>query len=268
MKNLINIGVDKLSELPINSLNLRMRGKDWRLFHKRRKHFNEYHTISGVSPTKIADRIINKYMGKSFNDAFSDYCNKVKWYQQKIFLDNFNSGFTWKKRFTTDENGLIQPLKEIRPPRIFRKEGITFTSVDIEYKYVHKVTGIEKPKYWTVFNKGNYLYKLWGRKGVYYATNKDFMQVVTKGWERHFESANNPEYRRLHAEKLKALRKIHREEKKERKKREYSFISNSEIKLKEEKEIDKYKILAHGFDLVTSFRSEKQTNPDLIKEKQ
>jgi hypothetical protein len=48
----------------------------------------------------------------------------------------------------------------------------------------------------------------------------------------------------------------------------YSFVSESEEEKKKEKAKNKKKIERKGFDYETSFRTDKQTNPDTIKDKQ
>jgi hypothetical protein len=55
---------------------------------------------------------------------------------------------------------------------------------------------------------------------------------------------------------------------KEKAAKSYSFISKSEKNAEKEKAKDKVKIEAKGFDYETSFRDDKQINPDVIKEKQ
>lgn len=249
MKNLITIGIDKLQDLPIELLSHNLQKKHWRArYHKYR--FNNYHKIDDRSPFDIAEDIIKKHIGKSYNDAYSAYCKKTKWYQKDIFKDHFNSHYIlyrWNN-YIVDDDGLIQliKIKEYQGP-------YRFDSIDAVWERRHKITGKKEPEY--SWHKKNY-------------KHSDYENVLIKGWIKYFKSKEDPEYKRLTHEKFKAQQRAFKLKMKAAAEKAYSFISQSELELKKEKEKNNIKILAHGFDLVTSFRTEKQTNPDLIHLKQ
>ncbi len=285
MKNLITIGIDKLDILPIELLNYRPQTKHKRYY--RRGH-SDYHPIDGRDPDDIARGIIKKYLNRSYNDAYSLYCTRVKWYQKHIFRREFNLQQYWYYRptYRVDDDGLIRLLKEPK-----KKEVFTFFSDDYKFEWRHKITGHKRDAFQEVYEqieepaskwyprgryrKGKFLYYEYGAylnmKPIherYRAQQNDFEAVTIQGWKKTFNSVNHPEYVRLWAERNKARRKMNRAKRKEKEQLEYSFISKQEIELAKEKEANKYKILAHGFDLITSFRNGNQTNPDLIKERQ
>ena len=47
------------------------------------------HPVKHMSPWDRIDKLLRKYIGKPFDDAFSYYCKQVPTYQQHIFLEYF-----------------------------------------------------------------------------------------------------------------------------------------------------------------------------------
>ena len=82
---------------------------------------------NNYSPWVKAQRIINKYLGKSFDEAFSKYCKQVRIYEQKEFLDYFNI-YKWQGRYFIDINGNIQKIVEEK-----RKRKIVFIPFGYNY---------------------------------------------------------------------------------------------------------------------------------------
>ncbi len=250
MKNLLNIGIEKLEILPIDLLSLTLQKKHHRLFNHVYRRNGDTHNIHGMSMWKFIRIFIEARIGQPFDDVFSEFCKVAPKYQQKYFLTEFESKIRWyySDDYKIDENGLIQFAREKNK----YKGPYTFTSDDAMWEERHKVTGKVKPK-WDWKNKHK---------------KEDYKDVLVNGWIKSFDSKNDKEFKRLQGERIKRKRKTERCVKKEKLEISYSFISKSELEKQKDKELDRQKILSHGMDLITSFRSEKQTNPDLIKEKQ
>lgn len=164
-------------------------------------------------PSVKAERIIKKYMGKSFDKAFSEYCKKVEIYEQREFLDLFQDRRYYSADYKIDSQKRIQ----LNPDRYQRKKKpIYFRSFDYEEGYYNIVTKeiIQSPRWWE--------YK-----------NDNHIRVIIKGFEKTFDSKKDPEYQRLQAEKEKAQRRNDRLLKKEKKEKAYSFLTRKELLNKE-----------------------------------
>ena len=96
--------------------------------------------------TKI-DHTIKRYIGKSFDRAFRNYCSKVELFEQEYFLNEFekqyryDGGYVNYCRYIVDENGNIQYNPNKRKPK--PTKSITFYSFD--YKILgDNITGFSK----------------------------------------------------------------------------------------------------------------------------
>ena len=272
MKNLAHLGAEYIDSLPVDTLSLHLQKKDMKNHWSNR---SDTHKVNHVYPWKHAHRILEKYVGKPFDQAFTRYCQIVPKYQQKDFLDAVKQDKRFYRRYNdyfVDDQGLIQRTN----PKNKYKGPYVFQSADYTFEMRHKITGAKKPEYMWIYRTVEHpfytttekVYKIKGKYGTYTAIDKDFEPILLTGFQKSFGSKEDPRFKRLQAEKRKAIEKKDRIKRKIDLAKTYSYISKSELEEKKEKEINKYKILAHGFDLETSFRTEKQTNPDLIKEKQ
>lgn len=209
--------LEKLETLPIRESRkefiTREYGDMWNL-----SRFDHSWDISekGNLPVNIAERIIKKYMGKSFDDAFSEYCKKVKIHQQKDFLDLFKDRIWNYADYMIDSEKRIQ----LNPNRYQRKKRpIKFRSFDYKEGYYNIVTK-------EIISKDN----VWNQR--YYLSNNNYIRVIVEGFERTFESKKDPEYQRLQAEKLKAEKRNKKLLKGEQKNRQYCFLTEKELKRK------------------------------------
>lgn len=177
------------------------------------------------SSYKIADRIIESNIGKSFDMAFSYFCTKVKKYEQDVFLNEFlnYSSYRWNNYFV-DENGNIQYCGYVKP-----KKSIFLYSKDYKTEIIHTESGIKYDKFISVYKKElktktwtnslghiiSYTYKEYGeflyhQYKHYKAQEKDFHGVIVQGWVKEFESKKDSEYKRLKREQIKASKREHR----------------------------------------------------------
>lgn len=228
--------------------------------YDRRYHYrSEYHDVGGINPYRRIKRILKEYLGKSFDEAFSKFCLKVPKYQQKIFLsylkkksDVANRYSSYWGEYLIDDDNKIIFVKE-RPRR-----KVVFYSHDYKEEKVNRITGVKYSDDWW------FRVKNCKKKNI---EKKYYVIKIISGFKKEFDSRHDREFKRLNAEKIKKQRRASREYFANKKEIEYSFLTKDEIELKKQKEIDKYKILKHGFDLKTSFRGN-GVNPDVIKEEQ
>lgn len=296
MKNLTPIGIEKLEILPIETLELILTKKNKQDRHWR-KGRSDYHHVGDYSPFTIANRVIENHIGQSFDKAFTKFCGLVPKYQQCIFRKQFANHVherSWRyENYYIDERGIIkrtQLINQYKGPYYFKSD-------DYATELRHKITGHKKEDFESIHKMETFTYKHYGRfkggpttgtkkgKLLYYeyglkashmkpltmrykAQDKDFIPVTIKGWIKEFKSKSDPEYVRLVNEREKRNEKRQRKNKEVMANKAYDMISKTELQKKKDKELDKQKILSHGFDLITSFRTEKQTNPDLIQLKQ
>lgn len=222
--------LDKLTKLP-KSEPIDRQSDGW--YSKK----GTYHKVDGVYPWKRVKRMLRGAVGRPFAEIFSEYCKQVPYYQQRYFLEEFDEDMRgrWRNHYYIDEQGLIQRTQDentYKGPYVFR-------SIDCVYEKRHIVTGKKCPEYtWHIKN----------------FKESDYHYVLVQGWTKTFESKNDPEYKRLMSEKMMALRK-------ERYARWHKPpLSDEEFrKILKEKELkeraeDLVKIIAHGFDPITSFR--------------
>lgn len=254
MRNLKNVSIEKLDFLP--------QYEDRRHYFHRTRLYIGYR--NGKSYYSYAYTLLNKYINKPYADAYSHFlknvnCKGKNEYRKrhfKTYFDGRDPDFFIDKNWIIRENkNSFYYRKKTRP-----KKPIILKSPDYKVVLIHKVykKPMPEPFYGFIFTK-------YGRIKV---KKEDFIEQVISGRIYVFESSNDPRYIRIMAERNQKSKANHKKLKKELKEKAYSFLTKHELQLRKEKEIDKYKILKHGFDLITSFRNEKQTNPDLIKHSQ
>lgn len=261
--------IEKLEELPYKESKreyfIRVHGSTW----DRKDHYSKER-----SPYRIARLILENNIGKSFDLAFHYYCSKVPKHEQHYFLGYFRDIFRYNEWYV-DKNGNIQYNKWKRNPIYSIK------SEDYKTEERHKVTGHKKDhffpilkfpepekKHWIENKIIAYEYcgvETWDRPRYtiprykrYYAQKSDFEIVIVQGWIKIFESRNDPEYRKLTAEKIKADKKKKRDRKKPNDEWYNSYLIKDKERREREEEENKIKIISHGFDLKTSFRNEKE----------
>lgn len=212
---------------------------EWR--HGRRT----WHKVGDYHPWKIAERVIENNIGKSFDETFSYYCKLVPIYQQRVFLEEFNLGRRHYRHldYRIDEEGLIQRNRV----RTKYKGPYTFYSSDFKAEKRHIITGKIKEEYYPWFHKGK---------------NKDgdhmYVDVVVSGFSETFESRKDRRFRRLKAEKYKEFLRERKAIRKLPDINEHDFRRILKEKELKEREENLTKILKHGFDPVTSFRKRKK----------
>lgn len=232
---------------------------------------------------KLAYRILDNNINKSFDMAFHYYCTKIEQRYQKQFLKDFNGS-----RFNDyyiDDNGLIQLNKNVY--RYKKNKPSIFYSSDYQSELVHVITKHPKTHFKEVFDykivlrkygalKGTYYEKKNGYKPIYYkyvgkhykelpknetyiAVEEDFVVKVLQGWYKEFNSPNDPELRRLIAIRNKKEKKEKLRNKKQNKLSDQirfdEVLRKSKDEIKQEKELDKQKMIRKGFDPLTSFKN-------------
>lgn len=250
----INVNcLDRLEELPYR--------EGLRVSAMRGHWFNGRHrwNRTNKNPYKLAERIINHYNGKSFDEAFSKFCERVQ-YKKKLywkFLRNFNDDYSTNDSVDSSGNIVVYRWKRTKKP-------LTIQSEDFECKLVHKVTGHDKDFFHAVYKgpscyTSNFSHWLYAPREVspreyYGALDSDFKRVVIKGWIKEFQSKHDKEYKRLMREKIKSLRKSRRDSRhKTLSEAEFRRILNAKVLKDKEEAIQK--MIKKGFDPIKSFRN-------------
>ena len=143
-----------------------------------------YQTLryKGQKPWKIAERIIENNIGKSYDKAFSYYCRKVHknmywWFEKEFKKEHEKAVYRWTHYYV--ENGIIRKFIPEIP-----KQPIFITSSDYEQKVVFK---------------GNHrVYE----KNYWYIEKREEIQVIS-GWKKEFKNTGEKEYIRLNWERYK-----------------------------------------------------------------
>ena len=264
MKNLLNKNVDydKLEES-------HARGKKYDAWWGTSS--TEDHTIDGIWPWDRADHILKKYIGKFVNDAFSEYCEQVPKYQQQYFwkqiLLHHEIASRWRRvQFKIDDQNCIQLAK----PELDKKRPILYSK---DYKIIYRL----KPEI-QLNKKDDVIGLIFEDRELdtydyNYLVKNNFPQAkyydeVEIGEKQVFESVKDPRFIRAKAEQLKERKRDYKLWKKAQQEKEYNLLSKKEIEEKKERAEDNIKIVAKGFDLETSFRTEKQINPETIAKNQ
>lgn len=263
---------DKLNNLP------------YKLSHHQGIHYAdlacEYRRRPNPSknPYKIATRILDNNIGKSFDMAFHYFCTKVPKHKQYIFLDEVQ-GTRWRKHYFVDEDGNIQ----LNKPKHKKAEQYIYYG-DYKEELFHKETGMPISKFTEIheyegkrvpwqakmFKMFKSTQSIKGR-GYIIATNSDFEVRVVSGRKQLVET---DEDRRLYTRLRKESQKRNIQTYKSRKKNkmsesEFRFWLSKEThqeraereamyKNMKAEEINTLKILSHGFDPETSFKSQRK----------
>lgn len=208
----------------------------WRRWYRKRA---SYHKIGDYNPWTVVNRMIENNIGKPFSVVFSNYCHLAPWYQQRFFLEEFDTFRYGYNDYYIDDKGLIQTNNTN-----YYKGPYTFYSEDYREEERHILTGKTKPKYgwWEKGNNKDHLYK----------------SVIVSGFSKTFESKNNPLFKRLTAEKLKTNKQRIKKQRKQPSISEQDFRRILQERQLKEREENLIKILKHGFDPITSFRKRKK----------
>lgn len=209
-----------------------MRSRNDRYWNRRR--YWGCYKIGDYSVWTLVYRVCDSYIGKPFNDAFSYFCTLVPKHLQSIFLDEFDDRHY--RYYDVDDDGNIQNVKRKHSKKVY------FTSLDYAYDVEYWKDGkVIKPDWWN----GNC--RDYDEKKI----------VVTSGYCYEFSSRNDPTFKKLMAEKMQQLKKIHRawKEVEEEKfwKRQEECIRREKEKEKEENDSN---IQRFGFDAKTSFKGD------------
>lgn len=145
----------------------------------------------GVCIYKRIEWVLQKFVNKHFNDAYSYYCTLVPQQFRSEFLDIMHSRYKWWGYFIIDDNGIIrsEPKKSKR---------VTFRSIDYKREWVcdkrFKPVGL--------LPSGFMHYRSYCIDGHY---NK------ISGYTLEFSSRNDPRYQQLQQEKMSLMRKLERQ---------------------------------------------------------
>lgn len=199
-------------------------GNMWRL-----QRF-DYHTLSDKNDDYwvIMHRIFKEFLGKSVDEAYSKYCKKVKFYEKEWFWKEFREDNWRTPQYIIDVNKNIQ----LNPHRRQKRKKIIFRSLDFKTGYYDTVARktITETHYWKDYDAPRYI------------------RQVVSGYEKEFDSRQNREFKRLVAEKQKAIKISRKRDDKERKQKEYSFLTKEEIAVQESRKTDVLKRDRKGFD--------------------
>lgn len=141
------------------------KGKDkggWGMYYRRR---GSYKKIGDYSIYKIITRILEEFLGKPVDEAFSKYCKIVEPHQQKFFWERLSCERNWYYyRHYVDTQGNIAEFLEEPQPKTYK-----VNSWDIKFGHLHPVTLKPLDYFWGV----KYV---WGPiKGqIYTHHNKDY----------------------------------------------------------------------------------------------
>lgn len=233
------IDLEKLDQLP---------RRESRKEYLTRKHKNMYNLQRFDHPWYVSDKadstyfikhlVLKKYLGRSFDDAFSEYCKRVPIFKQSDFLEEFTNR-RWRRNanYLIDENGNIQfnpdglIITFHKYKERYRNRPVTFVSADYKTQFIHKRTK-------QVVDRHDYFR---------YTYPENYIEVIVSGYKKEFESKKDPEYIRLKAEKRKQLKLLKKAEKRVKKEKAYCFLTSSEIEKIKLREESKLKIIKHGF---------------------
>lgn len=170
-----------------------------------------YRSNKNDLPYVKANRILKKYLGKSFSKAFSEYCKQVEIYEQNEFLENFKNKYGNEPYYIIDKNGNIQ----FNPNSNFilngnswkrkinsNKKPIIFRSINYQEGYY----GVREKQF---FTESEYY-----RNFKYIQPESCYIRCVVNGFEKQFESEKDREYIRLTKEKNKQKKLLEKRRKK------------------------------------------------------
>lgn len=221
----------------------------WEGYRHREKH--KY-------PWSIANDILHKYLGKSYDEAYSAFCKKLKengqkdQYDKSYFDKEFTSLGKWYgnfEEFILDDNKIIHYNRGYQKDRIkwsknSRKFPLTvyFNKTPKESDYVLKKE-YRGSKYWSYRIESN---KYWRLpiyiKNLYRPESTENCESII------FESPKEKGFKKYMWEAIKSSKKAHREYKKQQKEIQYSFLTKDEQRRIKERETDLVKRDSHGFN--------------------
>ena len=205
----------------------------------------------------LINRILQNNIGKSWSMTYHYICKKIP-KNLKHYI--YSSLPTHQSRpYSVYENYYIEDdvikYKEWKNPHK-KKPSVVIKS---EIKYFYEPYGYWGENKIEVFKNNNSsyfkFYYIDYNNHRHTISDYDVREIHTP-IEEYFKGSK--EYKRLKSEEIKKKNLKYKKIQKLRKEKAYSFITKSEIELKKQKEIDKWKIIKHGFD-ENSFR----TNPSL-----
>lgn len=138
------------------------------------------------------DKVICKFLGKHFNNAFSYFCHlpKINLYDQNYFLNYFFNP-RYERKYSLDNNYIIL----INPRYIkYKRSKIVFKSIDYKELWWHPRHGWVDDSYITIINLNI--------NPTFYDKNSPY---IVSGFVKTFLRKDN-EFRKLHSEKLKKLK--------------------------------------------------------------
>ena len=253
--------IDKLDNLPLKegrkSYLTNKYGDMWNM----RRFDNPWHLSEKSDYADVkAERVIKRFIGKSYDKAFSYYCNQVEQYEYHFFKDYFEHiryhikyPAEYIVEYIVDTNGNIQYNKEykLKPWKTRKSEskGVIFKSYDYKEGYTHIKTGETKSNLRWTDNKSHWIYS------------------VIEGFSKEFESEFDKNYICLVKEDRQRKELAFRRYEKWRKKHKvYDFRTDEEKNRIKEEETDIIKRDAHGFD-DKSFKGEEYHGQNRKKNK-
>ena len=139
-----NFNIDKLKQLPFKESMYKSSDNNdpWHW-----SGTSDYHRVDNYFPSTTAERVLDKFVGKHVNKAFSYYCTLVPKYQQQWFWEEIEKDrrayWHWRRPgYYIDNGNNIRKQKKNNPPRKYvyiGEEDIVTKNVT----YFHK----SHPKY-------------------------------------------------------------------------------------------------------------------------
>ena len=208
-------------------------------------------------PWRIAEDICKRYIGQSYDEAYSKFCKKLKEYNLKNpddksnFIECFSGGLNrWGDEeinmFKVDEDKIIswdlRYFEEMRrwskKSRKFKKEYPVLNGYYevIEYKLKYNSYYLK-----TYISAYEYL-NLNEYDKSKYESSKILREYIT------FDSKDDRSFKKYKQEERKLHKKLKRQEIKEKSQIKYCFLTDSEKKKIEDRKTDLIKRDSHGFD--------------------
>lgn len=176
-------------------------------------YYRIYH--SDKDPSKIAERVAEKYLGKSFDKAYSEFCARVQKHEHEEFLELFSNlrPGIYRNDYYFGKDKVIKrdPEGKTAHYRLWRKERwskpVVFESADFKIGYQHIKTG-------EIFDRV---------PRHYYFFPELYRRIIVSGYRQTFPNRRDKTYKRLMMEKRQQLKKYSRLRKKRNQLKEYSF---------------------------------------------
>lgn len=212
-------------------------------------------------PWRIAYDVLKKYIGQSYDDAYSEYCRKLKEYglkdpdNKRHFDESISELCFWRinrhytknyEIFSVDDNKIIhwdmnyfEQLSSYSRRRFPQTLPVLNGYYEItEFRLLPYVSNYglkSKISLQEYLNLSDYYQRR-------YEVNKELREYIT------FDSKNDRSYKRYKQEERKFHKKLDRQKEKEKKEIQYSFLTKDEQRRIKERETDLIKRDSHGFD--------------------